>query len=43
MSNDANEDAIVTVKEHMELIKKSNKGFRYELFHDTKGKCTVCL
>lgn len=43
MCNDPNEDAIVTFKEYMDLLKKSNKGFLYELFHDTRGKCTGCV
>lgn len=43
MSNEPDEDAIVTFKEYMDLLKKSNKGFRYELFHDSNGKCTGCV
>ena len=43
MPNDPNEDFIVTFKDRMELPKKSNKGFYYELFHDTKGKCSDCV
>ena len=42
MSNEPDEDAIVTFKECMELLKDSNVGFHYEIFHDTSGKCTGC-
>ena len=43
MSNDPNEDEIITFKEHVKLLKMSNKGFRYQLFYDTTDKCTGCV
>ena len=43
MSNDPNVDAIVTFKEHVELLKKINQGFRYELFHNIEVKFTGCV
>ena len=43
MSNDPNEDAIITFQEHMELLKQSNKDFFCQFFNDTTGKCTGCV
>ena len=43
MSNDLNEDAIFSFKEHMELLKKSKKGFWDDLFHDVTGKRIGCV
>ena len=43
MAEERDEDEIITFKEYMQLLKQSNAGFNYELFHDASGKCTGCV
>lgn len=43
MSNDYDDDVLITFKEFMSMMEAGNAGFRYQMFYDTTGRCTGCV